>query len=504
MSEIKYISLFSGIEAASVAWEPLGWKPVAFSEIEPFPCSVLAKRFPQVPNLGDITKIDWKKELDALGEEKIDVVIGGSPCQSFSVAGNREGLQGESRLMFEYIRAIQEIRPETLLWENVPGALSSDDGRAFQQLLQSLDELGYGLAWRVLDAQFFGVAQRRRRVFLVGCLGDPGRAAEVLFEPDSLRWDHPTSREKRKELAGAAEIGAGSGGGEGDGGTNCLTPWDTQTARVYKDDDASWTLQCNGGVSGLNRQSVLTKDPTYAIQGNMVGRADSNGPQGAGVSEDVSYTLNTIDQHCVAFSAGQSAKAGSIGAQEDVSPTLRGAPSGSNMTPTVCYKERQVDPDDVLPFNQGQITSRYNGNNPQFGDPCHTISAQDSHAPTVICRTSGQANSELDEDCCGTLAQRAYKDPPIVAFQQNQRDEVRLMNGDGDVSGAIASNPGMHNQNYIVYEDVPNVIAYKQNANEEVRAIEGHGDVAGALVSQSRTRQTIVAIENKVSEDETL
>lgn len=163
---MKYVSLFSGIEAATVAWEPLSWKPVCFAEFDEFPSAVLAERYPEVPNIGDVTKMDWKKYRN-----KVDLVVGGSPCQSFSIAGKREGLQGESGLMFEYIRAVCEIRPRWFLWENVPGALSSENGEAFRQLLSEMDKLGYGLAWRVLDAQFFGVAQRRRRLFLVGHLG---------------------------------------------------------------------------------------------------------------------------------------------------------------------------------------------------------------------------------------------------------------------------------------------------------------------------------------------
>ena len=191
----RYVSIFSGVEAASLAWEPLGWEPVAFSEIEPFPCAVLAERWPDVPNLGDITKFEWKEEIDGA----IDLVVGGSPCQSFSVAGKREGLKGVSGLMFEYIRCVQELRPRWFLWENVPGALTSEDGGAFGQLLSEMDELGYSLAWRVLDAQFFGVAQRRRRLFLVGHLGAES-PAEVLFEPDCLSGNPQSSREKRKEL----------------------------------------------------------------------------------------------------------------------------------------------------------------------------------------------------------------------------------------------------------------------------------------------------------------
>lgn len=218
---MKYVSLFSGIEAATVAWGPLGWEPLAFSEIDAFPCAVLAERFPGVPNLGDITEIEWKKAVRTYG--KPDVVVGGSPCQSFSVAGNREGLSGASGLMWEYVRAVRDIKPGWLLWENVPGALSSSHGEDFRCLLEALDACGYGLAWRVLDAQFFGVAQRRERLFLVGRLGDVEGPCEVLFEPESLRWDTPSSKDKRKAIAAGAGIcpktagfkwfaGAGAGG----------------------------------------------------------------------------------------------------------------------------------------------------------------------------------------------------------------------------------------------------------------------------------------------------
>ena len=196
MAKLRYVSLFSGIEAVSCALDPDVWEPVAFSEIEPFPCAVLAHHYPNVPNLGDITKIDWTPYVDA-----IDVVWGGSPCQSFSLAGDRSGLKGASGLMFEFIRAVRELRPRWFVWENVPGALSSENGNAFRQLLQSMDEGGYGLAWRVLDAQFFGVAQRRERVFLVGSLGTM-RCADVLFEREGMPWDYSSSRDKRKALAG--------------------------------------------------------------------------------------------------------------------------------------------------------------------------------------------------------------------------------------------------------------------------------------------------------------
>lgn len=287
---MRYLSLFSGIEAASVAWEPLGWEPVAFCEVDAFPSAVLAHRWPDVPNLGDITKVDWSDF--AKGKRKPDVVVGGSPCQSFSVAGNREGLAGESGLMFEYIRAIQCIMPRCFVWENVPGAFTSEGGEAFRQLLAEMDALGYGLAWRVLDAQFFGVAQRRERVFLVGCLGDPRRAARVLFEPDGLRWDTPSSRDKRQELAARAGRGA-----EGAGGAvaktlqvRCGCEGGGKGALVQ--DDMSATL------STSQTQTVFA--PTYTIQGDIA-RGAHMGQNGCGYSESGEcYTLNTMDVHAVA------------------------------------------------------------------------------------------------------------------------------------------------------------------------------------------------------------
>lgn len=206
---MKYVSLFSGIEAATVAWEPLGWEPLCFAEIDTFPSAVLAERYPNVPNLGDVTEVNWRSFVKKCGMPNL--VVGGSPCQSFSIAGKREGLQGESGLMFEYIRAVREIRPRWFLWENVPGALSSENGEAFRQLLSEMDKLGYGLAWRILDAQFFGVAQRRRRLFLVGHLGACPPVG-VLIEPESMRGDLESSAEKRTGLAEEARRSPRSAG----------------------------------------------------------------------------------------------------------------------------------------------------------------------------------------------------------------------------------------------------------------------------------------------------
>ena len=208
MRPLKYISLFSGIEAATVAWRPLGWEPIAFAEIDPFPKAVLAHHYPGVPDLGDMTKVDWRKYRGT-----VDLVCGGSPCQAFSIAGLRKALDDpRGQLMLEYLRACHEIGPEWIVWENVPGVLSADGGRAFGSLLAGVAELwpDGGAAWRVLDAQFFGVAQRRRRVFFVVNTRDWRRAAPVLFERESLRWDYPSGREKREALTGGLAGGTGT------------------------------------------------------------------------------------------------------------------------------------------------------------------------------------------------------------------------------------------------------------------------------------------------------
>ena len=207
---MRFISVCSGIEAASVAGNPLGWKAVAFSEIEPFPCALLAHHYPDTPNWGDMTKFkEWP-------DVSIDLLCGGTPCQSFSVAGLRKGLDDpRGNLMLTFGAIAAKYRPQWLVWENVPGVLSSNGGRDFGAFLGMLGQLGYGFAYRILDAQYFGVAQRRRRVFVVGCLGDWRSAAAVLFERHSLQGHPAPSRKAGKRPTGTLSARTEGGGGLG-------------------------------------------------------------------------------------------------------------------------------------------------------------------------------------------------------------------------------------------------------------------------------------------------
>ena len=224
---MNYISFCSGIEAATAAWHPLNWSPVAFCEIDKFASRVLDHHYPDVPNLGDFTKVDWS-------QYSADICVGGTPCQAFSVAGLRNSLADErGNLTLEFVRAINIIRPHTVAWENVPGVLSTSDN-AFGCFLAALvgcdepivfeqgwpnsgvvDGPDRRAAWRILDAQYFGLAQRRKRVFVVANSGDRPHPAEILVEWESLRRDSPPSRTSGEGVAGTVAARTTGGGGFG-------------------------------------------------------------------------------------------------------------------------------------------------------------------------------------------------------------------------------------------------------------------------------------------------
>ena len=300
---VTYGSICSGIESASMAWEPLGMEAQWFAEIEKFPSAVLNHHWPHVANLGDMCVLP---SMVASGlVQAPDILVGGTPCQAFSVAGLRKGLDDErGQLTLKFVELANEIDKQregdecVVVWENVPGVLSSKDN-AFGCFLGALAgedcELKpagkkwtnagcvYGperaVAWRVLDAQYFGVAQRRRRVFVVASARDGFDPTKVLFEREGVRRDIKPSRETGQGITGDSMPG--------------LRTYSTPAIGHIKPDDVSSAITRNTGGGGE------TQNPAYVLQGSMIGRSDKAGPQGSGINEEISFTLNTADRHAV-------------------------------------------------------------------------------------------------------------------------------------------------------------------------------------------------------------
>lgn len=302
-----YASVCSGVEAASLAWMPLGWKPAWFSEIEPFPCAVLKRRFPEVPNLGDMTKIKVEtiengklqrfkngSGADVVVPGGVDLLVGGTPCQGFSVAGKQDGLDDpRSALCLAYCELLETMRPRWFVWENVPGVFSANQGDDFRAFLRKIDEIGYSVAWRVLDAQFVrvdgfprAIPQRRQRVFVVGHFGSDFRCpAEVLFEPGSVFRTTPPRRNK------------------GSGVARCLTA-------------------STGGASGKEQQCTFV----ICNAGGM---------------------------------GGQGSKAAGIAYSDEHAPTIKASSSGSNSVPDVLCVHGSQDP--VTQHELANTVGRNNG-----------------------------------------------------------------------------------------------------------------------------------------------
>ena len=362
---LRYLSVCSGMEAASVAWEPLGWTPVGFSEIEPFPCAILKHRFPNTTNHGSLTEYkQWPLEPGA-----IDLLVGGTPCQSFSVAGLRKGLEDpRGNLALVFLGLADKLKPRWIVWENVPGVLSSAGGRDFGSFLGALVELGYGFAYRVLDAQHFGVPQRRRRVFVVACLGDWRAPAEVLLESDCVRRDIKKGRAKGQGVAAGAEGGVGADHPEGcwwDGGQVSQTldavlqkgqtmpeknrfPPVLQPLSHWDGSDVHPTLnqsaKGSGGV-GASNQELFSQGGAYLVPGQPIPsrkskRACSTTDNETWVEADASNTLNNFDlgdtrtTHAVVephiVQASELRLRGQITEQDTVPTLLANTKSGDN------------------------------------------------------------------------------------------------------------------------------------------------------------------------------
>ena len=383
---MRYLSVCSGIEAASVAWEPLGWQPAAFSEIEPFPRAVLAHRFPDVPVHGDFTTIRG----DEYGP--VQLLVGGTPCQSFSVAGLRKGLDDpRGNLALGYLALAERLGARWLVWENVPGVLSSNGGRDFGAFLGGLGQLGYGFAYRVLDAQYFGLAQRRRRVFVVAHLGDWRPAAAVLFERHSLQGHPAPSREEGAGVAGLTARGVGTCGADDNqaqagrlipaayGRNNTSGPIDTAGALTAKGGSGRMVFETETFVAqvvhgtqdpdaldnlahplgrnhGQENAVCITGSTTHALTSEGHDASKDGTGRGTpvvafGISSDAVDRSGEGDG-----SAGQRA---GLGIVEDCSPAIRARPNNSvatgmavrRLTPRECER-LQGFPDDwtLVPY----------------------------------------------------------------------------------------------------------------------------------------------------------
>lgn len=341
-AQLVFGSVCSGIEAASLAWLPLGWRCAFLSEIEAFPRAVLAHHYPDVTVRGDF------RHIQAGDHDAIDVLVGGTPCQSFSVAGLRGGLDdARGNLAAEFVRLVERLRPRWCVWENVPGVRSSDAGRALGSVLGALAECGYGWAFRSLDAQYFGVPQRRERVFVVGHSRDWRGAAAVLFEPESLRGDPAPRRETGQSPAGAL---AASPGGSDDndardgrliayGGNNTAGPIDLATA-------------VNACHTASGRQDFETE--TFIAHALRAEGFDAS-EDGTGRGAPLIPAAYRISPNCGAWDTGD---------KVDTLTTGRD-PSGH-----------------VLAFDETQVASRANRSNPRPGDPCHPLAAG-ARAPAI-------------------------------------------------------------------------------------------------------------------------
>jgi DNA (cytosine-5)-methyltransferase 1 len=317
---MRYASVCDGIGAAHVAWQPLGWECAWTSEIEPFPSAVVDERW-KLKNVGDMTKLT-EEQLE--NEGPISLLVGGTPCQSFSVAGLRKGLEDpRGNLALRFTQLVGVLRPTWVVWENVPGVLSSGGGRDFGTFLGALAELGYGFAYRVLDAQWFGVAQRRRRVFVVAHARDWRRAAAVLFERESV-FGNPPTRGASGENVTSPIAGCSNGGGANGPG---------RTA----DDADSLIPVCF-------KENMSTPDAAVGL----------------------CPTLQAENFHAVAFAQNQRDEVRELG---DCATALQ--VPGTHQQTFV-----------ATPFDTTQITSKANYSRPQPGDPCHPIAAG-SHPPAV-------------------------------------------------------------------------------------------------------------------------
>lgn len=437
----RFVSVCSGIEAASVAWGPLGWKAAALAEIAPFPRAVLKHHYPDTPLFGDFTKIT-DEEIRGLGP--VQLLAGGTPCQSFSVAGLRAGMADpRGNLALAFLGLADRLRPRWVVWENVPGVLSSNGGRDFGAFLGALGQLGYGWAYRVLDAQHFGIPQRRRRVFVVGCLGDWASAAAVLFERHSLSGNPPPCREERARVAGAASPRAGSGSsGTVSLAVEAAAPLQEgaaldASAHLFRETGKGWWTE---GLAGLRAEPggmpenvvtmatgqgsaevVFNASPaltcnheapivTHTLRGEGFDASEDGTGRGTPLVPCLAPTPIDMRQASRGERMTNNRKPGSSGGAPGTGIGEAGDPAPSLSTshvPAVAFSCKDYGGDAgaisptlramghagshanaggqvaiALPFDTTQITSKLNRSNPRAGDTDHPLAAG-AHAPAI-------------------------------------------------------------------------------------------------------------------------
>ena len=540
---IKYISLFSGIEAASVAWHPLGWEPVAFADFDDFPSAVLAHRFPDVPNLKDITKVNWNE-----WKGKANLIVGGSPCQSFSVAGKRLGMDdARGNLAIEYLRVVDAVRPKWFVYENVAGLLSSDEGRDFGAFLGLVGELGYGFAYRILDAQHFGVPQRRRRVFVIGCAdGDWRSAASVLFERESLRGNPTTSRTERQGDTTHSQGGFDTTSGWTFGGAGA----DALTDRRGIDDNPIFLQTAQTGeLAGITFDPEKTVTNTVGTQPDSVGQSfrldsvnsnsmKSDNPHSGFVEVDLSPTLTTGDPSPnknmggIAIIQDPHQDGQHISERYDENADVHammgsGQYVGSRRTNTVCAREGGVGntqhtlvqegdyqdekiyaaPLDMTPLKTGDeamgtLMACVGNKGQQDTTVLHTFPIQDAdHVRDDGGNPATGMGINIEDEKQYTLLARGVhgvaqieitSEEGDALWTQNQREEVREM----QVAGTLTADSGMHQTNFVRQD-----MAFREQINQGVEGssvqFDGvDGDIVGALTAMGPSIKTAAKVLN--------
>ena len=384
---MKYGSVCSGVEAATVAWHDLGWEPQFFSEFDEFPSAVLKNHYPDVPNYGDMTKYkDWN-----LNDKSIDLLVGGTPCQSFSISGLRKGLHDDrGNLMLEYLRMADELKPKWIVWENVVGVLSSNKGRDFGTFLTALGEIGYGFAYRVLDAQYFGVPQRRRRVFVVGCLGDWRSAGKVLFKPDCLSGDPPPSRAQGERIAPTVTTGP---------------PFSrTGNERVEAEALVTFARVGHGQYSDKENIASTIRARDYKDATDLITFSPQNSvSNGLSISKHTVPTLQTKKQSAVvidraAFNQGVNAKYDPLIKEQETMPTL--VARGPHAIQQRDMKVRRLTPREcerLQGFPDDWTRIQWKGKKPEECPDGHRYKAMGNSMAVPVMRWIGQQIKQVEE-----------------------------------------------------------------------------------------------------------